>query len=136
MNWATVVPRISQQDIREIITSIEGLLILSLAEYKLKNDELDEASKLFNEATEIYKSIKERDGYIVARNWFLRAGIVSSFVITLDLQAISKNLKELKTKIKEFETKMIKFRNEITTILDFYQNLWKSLKFLKEKSLK
>jgi len=110
MNWATVVPRISQQDIREIITSIEGLLILSLAEYKLKNDELDEASKLSNEATEIYKSIKERDGYIVARNWFLRAGIVSSFVITLDLQAISKVLQEIEKNLKEWKTKMPKLR--------------------------
>jgi hypothetical protein len=81
MNWGTFATEISQQEIREMITNIETLLTYLLAVYKLGNDELDEASKLFNEAAEVFKSIGSWENYINARFWFLFAGIFKAITI-------------------------------------------------------
>jgi hypothetical protein len=60
---------------------MEAGLTNSLAIYKLNNGEYDEASKLFNEAAEAYKSIKYREyyrSYISARDAFLCAEILKA----------------------------------------------------------
>jgi KaiC/GvpD/RAD55 family RecA-like ATPase len=75
MNWATIVPWIPQQEIKELITDIEASLTLSLARYKFINGELDEALKLFNKA---FKSIGYWENYIHARNLFLRAEVLKA----------------------------------------------------------
>jgi len=68
IDWATSVLWISQQNIKGLITNIETHLMSSLAEYKLDSGELDEASKLFDEAAEAYKSIGDWYNYITARD--------------------------------------------------------------------
>jgi KaiC/GvpD/RAD55 family RecA-like ATPase len=78
MNWATFMPWISQQNIKELITDIEAHLTFSLAEYKLYNGALGEASKLFNETAEAFESIGDWESYINARNWFLRAEVIKA----------------------------------------------------------
>jgi hypothetical protein len=79
MNWVTVAPWISpQQNIKELITNLEALLTFSLAKYKFYNDELNEASKLFNEVAEAYKSIEDWGDYIGVRTWFLRAELIKA----------------------------------------------------------
>jgi uncharacterized protein YoxC/energy-coupling factor transporter ATP-binding protein EcfA2 len=74
--WVTFKPRPSQQDIREMIVNREAGLTSALALYKFDNYELDEASKLFNEAAEVYRSIENWQNYIVARAWFLHAEVL------------------------------------------------------------
>jgi polyhydroxyalkanoate synthesis regulator phasin len=78
MNWSTFVPWISQQDIRKLITDTEAVLTNSLAVYKFYNGELDEASKLFNETAEVFKSIGDWENYIVAHEWFLLAKVIKA----------------------------------------------------------
>jgi hypothetical protein len=78
IDWATSVPWISQQNIKRLITNIETHLMFSLAEYKLDSGELDEASKLFDEAAEACKSIGDWYNYITDRDWFLRAEVLKA----------------------------------------------------------
>ena len=78
MNWSIFVTGISQQDIRKMITDTEAVLTYALAKYKFYNDEFDEASKLFNEAAEALRSVKDWKNYIVARVWFLRAEVIKA----------------------------------------------------------
>jgi|GEM_PF-1013687 hypothetical protein len=72
MNW------VSQQYIKEMIINTETVLTNSLAEYKLYNSELDEASKLFNETAEVFKSIDSWYNYVTARDWFLLAEVLKA----------------------------------------------------------
>jgi hypothetical protein len=82
MNWIKffVIGSISQQKIRIVITDIETLLMLSLAEYKFRNCELDEASKLFNEVVKVSRSIDNWENYMAARAWFLRAKFTAEVI--------------------------------------------------------
>jgi hypothetical protein len=73
-----VVSNMSQQKIRIVITNTEGLLMHSLAEYKLKNGELDEALKLFNEVAEVSRSIEDWENYIINHTWLLRAEVIKA----------------------------------------------------------
>ena len=78
MNWITFVLQMSQQDIRRVITNLEVSLTFSFAVYKFLNGELDEASKLLNEAAEVVKSIEDWGNYIVAHSWVLRAKVIKA----------------------------------------------------------
>jgi len=81
MNWIKqfyVTGNISQQKIRKMITDTEVKLTFSLAMYKLKNGKLDDASKLFDEITEVSRSVEDWYNYIIARDWLLRAEFIKA----------------------------------------------------------
>jgi len=78
MNWGIFVTETSQQYIKKMITDTEAILTLSLAEYKLYNGALDEASKIFNETAEVFESIGDWENYIVACIWFLLAKVIKA----------------------------------------------------------
>jgi hypothetical protein len=61
-----------------MITDTEVELTFSLAMYKLYNGKLDDTSKLFNEITEVSRSVEDWYNYIIARNWLLRVELIKA----------------------------------------------------------
>jgi tetratricopeptide (TPR) repeat protein len=52
----------------------------ALAQYRLDNDELDKAAKLFNEAAEEDREIGDYEYYLIDRGWALRAEAIKGLV--------------------------------------------------------
>jgi hypothetical protein len=61
-----------EEAVKEVILMIASFLKHALAHYRLYNDELDEAARLFNEAAKEYREIGIYENYLINRNWALR----------------------------------------------------------------
>jgi hypothetical protein len=61
-----------EEAIKIQILDAASLLKDALAHYRLDNNELDEAKKLFNEVAEEYREIGDYRDYLVERSWVLR----------------------------------------------------------------
>jgi tetratricopeptide (TPR) repeat protein len=85
---------VTEESFREVITELEGSLTFALADYRLHNGELNEASKLFNEAAEIGKNIEDWDLHFASRNRALdvevvKAGSINEYVnVASDLEKL------------------------------------------------
>jgi hypothetical protein len=62
-----------EEIVKKVILEITSFLKQALARYRLNNDELDEAAKLFNEAAKEDREIGDYEGYLINRGWALRA---------------------------------------------------------------
>jgi tetratricopeptide (TPR) repeat protein len=83
----------------------------NLAQYKLRNGELDDAARLFNEAAEIAKEIREIRGsncyevyfkdYLINRGWALRTEAVESSLVGDELVKLVNKHRQLFEKAEE-----------------------------------
>jgi hypothetical protein len=70
-----------EKAVKKVILEASSLLKHALAIYRLRNDELDEAERLFNEVAEESREIGSYENYLTNRSWALRAeAIKGSFV--------------------------------------------------------
>jgi hypothetical protein len=67
--------------VRRTILYMASRLKNSLAIYRLNNDELDEAARLFNEAAKESREIDHYNNYLINRNWALRAGAIEGSLV-------------------------------------------------------
>jgi hypothetical protein len=66
-----------EETVKKEILETALLLKHALARYRLSNDELDEAERLFNEAAEEYREIGDYENYLVARGLALRVEAIN-----------------------------------------------------------
>jgi hypothetical protein len=79
MEWIkTITLNLSEEGVREVISSIEWYFTSRLAEYKLNVDRLDEARKLYDKAAGIAKSIGDITNYLTSRGWILRVDVIKA----------------------------------------------------------
>jgi hypothetical protein len=69
---------VTEEGVRRAIMWLKGVLTFALAKYKLDNGELDEASKLSDEAAEIMKNAEDWRSYFISRNWALRIEVLKA----------------------------------------------------------
>jgi len=77
--------KIDEEIVKKIILEIASSLKHALALYRLKNDELDKAERLFNEAAEEYREIDAYESYLAARGWALRAEVIKGSLVGKEL---------------------------------------------------
>jgi hypothetical protein len=67
--------------VKKEILDATSLLKNALAHYRLDNDELDEAKKLFNEVAEEYREIGDYENYLANRSWVLRVETIEGSLV-------------------------------------------------------
>jgi len=70
-----------EEAVKKEIHEAASLLKNELAIYRLDNDELDEAKKLFKEAAEERREIGDYENYLVARSWALRVETIEGSLV-------------------------------------------------------
>jgi hypothetical protein len=70
-----------EEAVRKTILEASSHLKHALARYRLRNDELDKAEKLSNEAAEEYREIGDYENYLVARGLALRVEAIKSSLV-------------------------------------------------------
>jgi hypothetical protein len=73
-----------EEVVKKIILEASSNLKYALAIYRLRNDELDKAAKLFNEVAEEYREIRgigAYEGYLTARGWVLRVEAIKGSLV-------------------------------------------------------
>ncbi|MFP3240697.1 MAG: hypothetical protein RXQ94_06140 [Caldivirga sp.] len=93
----------------------------NLAQYKLRNGELDDAARLFNEAAEIAKEIREIRGsncyevyfkdYLINRGWALRTEAIESSLIGNELVKLVNEHRQLFEKAEECSEYAARYRD-------------------------
>jgi hypothetical protein len=79
MEWfKTITLNLSEEGVREVISSIEHYITSRLAGYKLDVDRLDEARKLYDKAAGIAKSIGDITNYLTSHGWILRVDVIKA----------------------------------------------------------
>jgi len=74
-----------EEAVKKVILQTASLLKSELAHNRLKNNELDEAEKLFNEAAEERREIGDYENELVARSWALRAEAIEGSLVGKEL---------------------------------------------------
>jgi len=67
-----------EEAVKEEILEAASALKHALAIYRLGNDELDEAARLFNETAEEYREIGDYESYLINRGWVLRVEAIKA----------------------------------------------------------
>jgi hypothetical protein len=70
-----------EEAVKIVILKAASLLKHALAIYRLDNDELDEAKKLFNEVAEEYREIGDYENYLIARGWASRVETIEGSLV-------------------------------------------------------
>ena len=74
-----------EEAVKKVILEVASLLKKALAHYRLNNDELDEAKKLFNKVAEEDREIGVYEDYLIDRSLALRAEAIESSLVSDDL---------------------------------------------------
>jgi len=70
-----------EEAVKGVILSTASFLKHELAHYRLNNDELKEAARLFNEAAGEYREIGNYRDYLIDRGWALRAEAIEGSLV-------------------------------------------------------
>jgi hypothetical protein len=70
-----------EEAVKKGILEVASLLKHALANYRLDNNELDEARDLFNEVAEEYRGIGDYENYLAARSWVLRVETIEGSLV-------------------------------------------------------
>ncbi len=70
-----------EEAVKKVILGASSHLKHALAIYRLNNDELDEAAKLFNEAAEEAREIGDYENDLIARSWVLRVEAIKGSLL-------------------------------------------------------
>ncbi|MFP3241347.1 MAG: hypothetical protein RXQ94_09470, partial [Caldivirga sp.] len=91
-----------EEAVRRTILKETSSLKHKLAQYKLRNDDLDDAARLFNETAEVAKEIKKVkcyevrfEDYLINRSWALRVKAVESLLIGDELTKLVNEFRQL-----------------------------------------
>jgi hypothetical protein len=101
MEWIkTRTLDLSEEGVREVISSIEEYFTGGLAMYKLNVDRLDEARELYNKVAEIAKSIGDIDNYLFHRSMILRVDVIKASNLN-EYTNVAKGFKDLWNEVLE-----------------------------------
>jgi hypothetical protein len=84
-----------EETVRKVILGASSFLKDALAIYRLYNDELDEAAKLFNETAKEYREIGDYENYLTARSWALRAEAIKGSLVDDELTKLRNEFQRL-----------------------------------------
>jgi KaiC/GvpD/RAD55 family RecA-like ATPase len=84
-----------EKTVKRAILETASLLKQALAQYRLDNDELDEAAKLFNEAAKESREIGDYENDLIARGLALRAEAIKSSLVGDDLVKLVDGFRQL-----------------------------------------
>jgi tetratricopeptide (TPR) repeat protein len=84
-----------EEAVKKEILETASLLKHVLAIYRLNNNELDEAEKLFNEATEERRKIGDYRNYLVERGWALRVETIKGSLVDDELTKLVDGFRQL-----------------------------------------
>jgi len=84
-----------EEAVKKVILEVASLLKKALAHYRLNNDELDEAEKLFNEAAEERREIGDYKNYLVDRSWALRVEAIKGSLFGNELIKLVDRFRQL-----------------------------------------
>jgi hypothetical protein len=87
--------RADEEAIKREILEAASVLKHELAIYRLVNDELDEAEKLFNEIAEERREIGDYENYLTVRGWALRAEAIKGSLFGNELTKLIHGFKRL-----------------------------------------
>jgi hypothetical protein len=85
----------SKETVREEVLDTALFLSHELAIYRLHNDELDEAAKLFNKVAKGYREIGNYENYLVDRGWILRVKAIKNLLVSDELAKLANGFKQL-----------------------------------------
>jgi len=81
--------------VKEGILRVTSLLKHALAIYRLDNNELDEAEKLFNEVAKEYEEIGDYRNYLAASSWALRVKAIKDSLVGRELKELVDGFRQL-----------------------------------------
>jgi tetratricopeptide (TPR) repeat protein len=84
-----------EEAVKKVILEVASLLKKALAHYRLNNDELDEAEKLFSEAAEERREIGDYKNYLVDRGWALRVEAIKGSLVDDELTKLVDRFRQL-----------------------------------------
>jgi hypothetical protein len=87
--------RADEEAVKKVILEVASLLKEALALYRLDNNELDEAEKLFNEAAEERREIGDYENDLVTRSWALRAEAIEGSLLGDELTKLVDRFRQL-----------------------------------------
>jgi KaiC/GvpD/RAD55 family RecA-like ATPase len=87
---------------KRVILEETSILKHTLAQYKLVNDELDEATRLFNEAAEESREINDYINYLDNRNLALRTEAIKGRLVGDDLVKLVNGFRQLYEETKKY----------------------------------
>ncbi|WP_202908706.1 hypothetical protein [Vulcanisaeta sp. EB80] len=85
----------NEEAVKEEILEAASLLKHALARYRLDNDELDKAERLFNEVAEESREIGDYENDLVARGWVLRVEAINGSLVDYELVNLVKKFQQL-----------------------------------------
>jgi len=85
----------AEKTVKRVILQTASLLKHALAIYRLKNNELDEAKELFNEAAEDSREIGDYENYLVDRSWALRVEAIKGSLVGDELTKLVNEFRRL-----------------------------------------
>jgi hypothetical protein len=92
-----------EETVKKVILNTASYLRHALAQYRLKNDELDEAARLFNEVAGERREIGDYKNYLVARGLVLRVGAIKDPLVGDDLVKKFQQLYEETFNVERFK---------------------------------
>jgi hypothetical protein len=87
--------KIDEEAVKAAILEASSFLKHALAIYRLDNDELDEAVRLFNEAAEEYREIGVYEYYLIDRGWALRVEAIEGSLVGDELTKLRNEFQQL-----------------------------------------
>jgi hypothetical protein len=84
-----------EEAVKKVILTTASFLRQALALYRLNNDELDEAVRLFNETAEEYREIGAYENHIINRGWALRVEAIKDSLVDDELTKLRNEFQQL-----------------------------------------
>jgi len=84
-----------EEAVKGVILGVILFLKHALAQYRLDNDELDEAARLFNEVAEESREIGDYENHLISRGWVLRVGAIKGSLVSDELVNLVKKFQQL-----------------------------------------
>jgi energy-coupling factor transporter ATP-binding protein EcfA2 len=87
--------KIDEEAAKKVILQTASFLKHALARYKLYNDELEEAERLFNEVAKEYREISEYENYLIARSLALYTEAIKGPLVGDELTMLCNEFQQL-----------------------------------------
>jgi len=108
-----------EKAVKKVILEATSTLKHALAIYRLNNDKLEEAVRLFNEVAEEYREIGEYENYLIDRGWALRVEAIKGSLVGEELVDGFRRLYEETFNVKRFKP-TAKYLSTASLILGSY----------------
>jgi hypothetical protein len=108
--WATVWAFKPERFKLLVVKHIRGRLTYSLARFKMDNDDLEAARKLFTISAEIDRELEDWDNYLACRSWTMRCSVLGA-----------ESLEELRGRARAFEELWVEAKKQETLEMMYLQ---------------